>query len=228
MTQMSQFKNAQVLNYKMTNPQIKDSEIASKTLHVPVKSGVKTILIGRHGKPALSRKVWLTSEGYKNWWHLYDEGGLAEGQKPPRKLLNAVAKTKFIISSPLRRAHETAIAVAGEREIKIDEIFIEAPLPPPPLPDFIKFRPKIWGFVSRCTWFVGLNLGAESHDEAKLRAQNAAGKLANLADEHGTIALFAHGWFNRMMRPYLKLLGYKCVEDGGDWHWSYRIYQKHD
>ena len=66
------------------------------------------------------------------------------------------------------------------------------------------------------------------HDEAKLRAQNAAGKLANLADQPGTIALFAHGWFNRMMRPYLKLLGYTCVEAGGDWPCTYRIYQKHD
>lgn len=186
----------------------------------------KTILIGRHGKPALSRKVWLSANGYKKWWQAYDEGGLEANQKIPRKLLNKVAKIDYIISSPLRRAHETALAVAGDREIIIEDIYVEAPLPPPPIPEVIKFRPKIWGFIARCTWFIGLNYDSESHEEAKMRANLAAQKLANLAEQHNSIALFAHGWFNRMMRPYLLSLGYKCVEDGGDMHWSYRIYEK--
>ncbi len=186
----------------------------------------KTILIGRHGKPALSRKVWLSADGYKKWWQAYDEGGLEANQKIPRKLLNKVAKIDYIISSPLRRAHETALAIAGEREIAIDDIFVEAPLPPPPIPEIIKFRPKIWGFIARCTWFIGLNYNSESHEEAKKRANLAAQRLVDLAQQHGSIALFAHGWFNRMMRPYLLSQGYKCVEDGGDWHWSYRVYEK--
>lgn len=187
---------------------------------------VKTILVGRHGKPALSRKIWLSAKGYVDWWRAYDEGGLEPNQKVPRKLLNKVAQSQYIISSPLRRAYETALAVAGDREITKDEIFVEAPLPPPHLPEIIKFRPKIWGFVARCTWYIGFSDGAESHHEAKIRAAEAAQKLVELNESHDFIALFAHGWFNRMMRPFIKAQGYKCIEDGGDWHWSYRIYQK--
>lgn len=184
------------------------------------------ILVGRHGKPALSRKVWLSAEGYRQWWRSYDEGGLAPKQKVPRKLLNSIAKIDKILASPLPRALETAQTLAGDKSIETNEIFVEAPLPPPPIPSFLKFRPKIWGFIARCTWYVGLNYGEESHEEAKERAARAAEVLDETAKEHTNIAVFAHGWFNRMMRPYLLEKGYECIEDGGDGHWSYRVYQK--
>lgn len=185
-----------------------------------------TILIGRHGKPALSRKIYLSSNEYRLWWQKYDEGTISPNQKVPRKLLNAVSRCAKIVASPLPRALDTAKAVAGEREIEVDEIFVEAPLPPPPLPDFFKIRPKFWGFIARCTWYIGFHGDSESHDEAKIRAGKAANKLVEIAQSEGSVALLAHGWFNRMMRPYLKAQGYICVYDGGDWHWSYRVYRK--
>ncbi len=184
------------------------------------------ILIGRHGKPALSRKVWLSAEGYRQWWRAYDEGGLAPKQKIPKKLTNSITRFDKILSSPLPRALETAQAVAGDKAIETNEIFVEAPLPPPPIPAIIKFKPKIWGFIARCTWYVGCHYGEESHEEAKVRASKAADLLDDTAKKHTNIAVFAHGWFNRMIRPYLIAKGYECIEDGGDGHWSYRIYQK--
>jgi len=185
-----------------------------------------TIVIGRHGKPALSRKIYLTSHEYKLWWQKYDEGTIVPNQKVPRNLISAVARVAKIMASPLPRAYDTAKAVAGGREIIKDELFVEAPLPPPPLPDFVRFRPRSWGFIARCTWFVGFSGGQESHDDAKIRAAKAAQKLAQIADVDGSVAVLAHGWFNRMMRPHLKNLGYVCIYDGGDWHWSYRVYRK--
>ena len=41
----------------------------------------------------------------------------------------------------------------------------------------------------------------------------------------GGVALFAHGWFNRMLRPELKRQGWTCVRDGGDGYWSWRRYE---
>jgi len=35
-----------------------------------------TIIIARHGKPALSRKVQLTWREYREWWGQYDLGGI--------------------------------------------------------------------------------------------------------------------------------------------------------
>ena len=185
---------------------------------------VQTIIVARHGKPALNRKVFLNAREYIDWWAKYDEGGLAEKQKIPRKLLNSVARVETIIASPLPRALETAKSVAGERAININEIFIEAPLPPPLLPDFIKFRPRIWGFIARCTWYIGFSGNGESHNQAKIRAKAAAAALVDAAQNHGSVVLLAHGWFNRMMRPHIKAHGFSCVYDGGDMHWSYRKY----
>lgn len=218
--ELETFKKMALENNK-SNPNNGDS-----VAEIEQNAQYQRILIGRHGKPALSRKVWLSAEGYRQWWRAYDEGGLAEKQKIPRKLLNSVAKIDKIIASPLPRALETAKALAGDKPIETNEIFVEAPLPPPPIPSFIKFRPKIWGFVARCTWYVGMHDGLESHEEAKLRASAAADFLDEQATTHKSLAVFAHGWFNRMMRPYLIAKGYECIEDGGDGHWSYRVYQK--
>lgn len=209
---------------------LEEKDIIDKPALIEEKGAVNPkylrILIGRHGKPALSRKVWLSAEGYRQWWQAYDEGGLAQKQKIPRKLLNSISKIDKIYSSPLPRALETARALAGDKAIETNPIFIEAPLPPPPIPSFLKFRPKIWGFIARCTWYIGLNYGEESHEEAKERASRASDFLDDNVKEHKNIAVFAHGWFNRMMRPYLLAKGYECIEDGGDGHWSYRVYQK--
>ena len=40
------------------------------------------------------------------------------------------------------------------------------------------------------------------------------------------IFVAGHGWFNRMLRPALKRRGFKCTEDHGDLHWSYRRYER--
>ncbi|MFN3313950.1 MAG: histidine phosphatase family protein, partial [Hyphomonas sp.] len=67
-------------------------------------------------------------------------------------------------------------------------------------------------------------LDGESIAEARLRA-NAAARHLHEASEGGKVYLAAHGWFNRMLRPELRRLGWVCVHDGGDQYWSYRVYE---
>ena len=55
-------------------------------------------------------------------------------------------------------------------------------------------------------------------------AHRAAQKLHE-ASVDTKVYLAAHGWFNRMLRPELKKLGWKCVRDGGDSYWSFRVYE---
>ena len=52
----------------------------------------------------------------------------------------------------------------------------------------------------------------------------AAARLVEAAQQ-GHVTVCAHGWFNRMMRPFIKQAGWKCVHDGGDSYWSYRQYE---
>jgi broad specificity phosphatase PhoE len=184
------------------------------------------LILARHGKPSPDRSVWIDREAYRAWWAGYDAAGLAPGEAPPQELLEAAAGAPVLVASTLRRALETAQAVCHGRCIAQDPIFVEARLPPPPLPRIIRLRPGAWGVIARIAWWLGYSGGEESRRSAEKRAQQAACQLIALAERHGGAMLVAHGWFNRMMRPVLLAQGWECVEDGGDDYWSFRRYER--
>ena len=113
------------------------------------KGRIGGIVLARHGEPALSRKVRLSSRGYREWWALYEAGGILEGQSPPGHLKDAATRAGVIYTSTRLRAKETARALIQDRELTHEEVFVEAPLPPPLCPDFFKLSPKAWGVISR-------------------------------------------------------------------------------
>ena len=108
----------------------------------PVKAGA--ILLTRHGEPALSRRVKLDSDGYRRWWALYEEGGLLAGQSVPARLVDS-AGGAVVVCSTRRRSLETARALRPEGDFTPEPLMIEAPLPPPRLPSFLRFSPRTWG-----------------------------------------------------------------------------------
>ncbi|MBT9446942.1 MAG: histidine phosphatase family protein [Hyphomonadaceae bacterium] len=180
------------------------------------------IVIVRHGKPEGDRKVALTWREYIVWWQGYDDAGLVAGQAPPESLLAIGREADTIFSSTLRRACETADAVARGKPVVRDEVFIEAPLPPPPI--WGRRKPRRWGVYARAAWWLGLSGGRETRRESEQRAEAAAATLASHALRGQNVIVCAHGWFNRMMRPVLLSWGWKCIHDGGDKYWSYRKY----
>jgi len=105
----------------------------------------------------------------------------------------------------------------------IDEDLVEAALPSPQLGP-LKFRPKTWGTLARCIWFVGWSDGMESHKEARMRANRMALRLADHAQGGKTVLVTAHGWYNRMLKGSLKKQGWKCISQNGDLHWSHRVF----
>lgn len=188
-------------------------------------SNAPMIVIARHGRPALDRHIWINSEQYVTWWAAYDAGGLALDQSVPNGLVQALRACKLVVASSLLRARETAARAAPDREVQIEERFVEAPLPPPRLPDFIKFRPRFWGVVARATWYFGYARDQETRQQAQVRADSGADWLIEQANNHGSVGLLAHGWFNRMLRVCLEAKGWECVYDGRDSHWSHRVYR---
>jgi broad specificity phosphatase PhoE len=190
--------------------------------------GRPAIVLARHGRPALDRSPLLDWRGYRDWWGAYDAGGLAPGEKPPEALLSVARDAHAVLASPLPRSLETAHAVAGGRDVVVDPVFVEAALPPPPIPG-LKLRPGQWGVLSRITWWLGLSGGLESRVEAERRAEAAVGRvLEDLLVEpaaNRVVLVCAHGWFNRMMRPVLRARGWRCVVDGRDGYWSFRRYE---
>ena len=188
------------------------------------KSSRGPIIASRHGRPALDRAAGprLDWREYRDWWDQYEAGSLAPGQLVPDNLREAVADADIILSSTAPRAIETA-RMASDREPETDEVFCEAPLPPPRFKNR-KYLPKTWNVIARTAWLYGHSLDGESNRQARERAREAASRLHEAAAD-GKVYLAAHGWFNRMLRPAMARLGWVCVRDGGDKYWSYRIYE---
>lgn len=186
------------------------------------------IIISRHGEPALDRNARprLGWKEYQDWWSRYENSRLADGEAAPEGLKAIVADTELVLTSTRPRAIETATLAAPHLPPEQHEIFNEAPLPPPRFKR-VKYLPKTWNIYARTAWLWGHSLDGESVTEARARAKMAAMQLHETS-EIGKIFLAAHGWFNRMIRKELRKLGWKCVYNGGDSFWSYRVYEYRD
>jgi broad specificity phosphatase PhoE len=192
----------------------------------PAATRKGAVILVRHGEPALSRKIRLSARGYRDWWARYEEGGLKAGQTPPARLIETAAKADALFASTRRRAVETAQALVGGRDFTRAPIYIEAPLPPPPLPDWLKLPPRWWGVISRIAWWLfGHTEGQESFAEAEERARRAARDLMDLAGRGQTVLVIAHGFFNLMIGRALQASGWRLTEDQGFRYWSARRFE---
>jgi broad specificity phosphatase PhoE len=190
----------------------------------PRGNAIGSITMARHGRPDVDRTVRIGWRDYIDWWANYDLAGLAPGQVAPEALIAAAAEADVIFASTLPRAIATAETVAAGKPVIRDAVFVEAPLPPPHIPG--RRSPGHWGVIARIVWHLGRSGGEESRASAKVRAEAAVATLTARALRGENVLLCAHGWFNRMMRPVLLAQGWRCVRDGGDAYWSFRVYQK--
>ena len=185
------------------------------------------IILARHGEPALSRKVRLSAAEYREFWATYEVMGLLPGQTPPATLSGFVAGCRVLVSSTRLRAIESARTLVGERPFERHEMLIEAPLPPPNFPRWLKLSPKIWGFLARFWWwFFNHHEGQETRREAEARADRAAALLIDLAAGGGNVVVLAHGFFNYMIGRALKKRGWKLAESEGYKYWSVRRFER--
>jgi broad specificity phosphatase PhoE len=194
---------------------------------VAVQARPGAIILARHGEPALSRKCLISASQYRDWWARYEVGGLLAGQTPPPALIVAAQGAGAIYASTRPRARETAAAVSGGREVMVDALFIEAPLPPPKLPEWFRLPPKYWGVVARFWWHVfNHHDGQETRRQAEARAETAARTLIARAATGEDVLVFAHGYFNHMVGTRLKADGWRLVHNQGFKYWSQRRYEK--
>ncbi|MDR3509298.1 MAG: histidine phosphatase family protein [Caulobacteraceae bacterium] len=185
--------------------------------------GRGVIFTVRHGQPDVNRKVRLSAAEYAAWWARYELTGLKAGQTPPPSLLAKVQDAAVVLSSTRIRAIETAQAVTQGKPFEIDPTLIEAPLPPPRWPDWLRLSPFLWGIIARFWWwYFNHHEGQESRAEAEARASAVADRLTALSLQ-GDVVVVAHGFFNTMVRRSLKTKGWKVVEShGGLNYWCSR------
>ena len=184
------------------------------------------IITARHGRPDLARDVRITAREYGDWWARYDESGLHPDERPPAGLVAIADGAQTILSSTLPRAIETARHVTrSARDVPADPMFVEAPLPPPPVP-LLKLRPGAWGVVSRAFWIAGYApAGVEHRRDTWARVDRIIVRLQDFA-QNGDVLLCAHGYLNWMISRRMPGNGWRLAErDGGNHYWSWRTYE---
>jgi hypothetical protein len=185
------------------------------------------IILARHGEPALSRKVKLTAQQYRDFWARYEVLGILPGQTPPSALQQIVEKAGTLLSSTRLRSIESAGALAAGRKVVQHPEFVEAPLPPPPWPAWIRFSPKIWGFLARVWWwYFNHHEGQETRRAAEQRADEAAELLIGYALHGEDVVVLAHGFFNFMIGRALKRRGWRLTLSEGYKYWSTRRFER--
>src|ERR1700738_1591891 len=118
------------------------------TAEVPAastKARSGAIVLARHGEPALSRKVRLNAREYREFWANYEVLGLLPGQSPPRMLMDFVERCGALVASTRLRSIESAEKLAQGRDFSQEPLLVEAPLPPPDWPPWIRLSPSLWG-----------------------------------------------------------------------------------
>ena len=189
-------------------------------LSARLSSKAGTITLARHGEPALSRKVRLNPREYGEFLGKYEVGGLVEGQKAPDFLIEWAREADVIWVSSRRRAIESATILLGEgADTIVDARLIEAPLPPPPWPTFVRMTPKVWGFWARFWWWwFNHHAGQETKAQATSRARAVIADIIGSAEDGSNVLVVAHGFFNAMMGLELKRAGWRKVQGRG---WKY-------
>ena len=199
------------------------------TADLPKDAAVRpgAIVLARHGEPDIHRKVMLNAHGYRDYWSRYEQLGIRPGQKPPSALVEQTARAGVIISSVRNRSIESALALAAGREFARNALFVEAPLPPPRWPAFIRMSPKVWGFIARFWWwFFDHHEGQETRREAEARAERAADLIVDLAGGGCDVVVLAHGFFNFMVGRALRRRGWRLTANQGWKYWSTRRYER--
>lgn len=195
---------------------------------VPTRHRPGAIVLARHGEPALSRKVRLSATQYRDFWAKYEVLGILPGQTPPTLLMNFVEKAGKLVASTRLRSIESANILAGGRQVIQHEVLIEAPLPPPDWPAWIRLSPMMWGFLARVWWwFFDHHEGQESRLDAEGRADEAAALLIGYAEHGEDVVVLAHGFFNFMIGRALRRRGWKLKSSEGYKYWSTRRFERH-
>jgi len=185
------------------------------------------IILARHGRPALSRDVRLTAAEYRAFWANYEIGGLVPDQTPPPRLKTLLSRAGALVSSTRLRAIQSADALGWGQPYQRHDILIEAPLPPPNVPSWVRLSPKIWGFLARVWWwFLNHHEGQETRAQAEARADEAAAMLIALTAEGRDVVVLAHGFFNHLIGRALRKRGWNLVESEGYKYWSIRRWKQ--
>ncbi|PLT28249.1 histidine phosphatase family protein [Peribacillus deserti] len=183
------------------------------------------ITLVRHGKSMwLENKPMLYKE-FRNWVEQYDHNGVLQADFFPLETIEKIAAAHVVLTSTLKRSRHSAAFLNPAVKPMSDSLFRETELPVPLKSVFrLKLNPSIWAVVFRCLWFAGYSDRCESLADAKTRASEAAAILIRYSEQHGSIVLVGHGFFNMLIAKELLKRGWKGKRKPSSKHWHSTTY----
>lgn len=177
----------------------------------------------RHGRPAIDLTTRITGRQFAAWLAAYDQAGLDRSLPPSAALVSSLADCRLLLTSPTRRARESAdcLALALQSRLVATPIpdAAEAPLPTS-LPWPFSTRSTILVVVARALWLLRLAPAKENKSSVSLRARRLADHLTACSREAGHVALVGHGYMHLFTRRALEKSGWKCLRAQGHGYWS--------
>jgi broad specificity phosphatase PhoE len=147
---------------------------------------------------------------------------LDESSRPGAELTR-LTRDALIISSPLRRALESAQLLSPNAAPEIATELREAELPCAFRAN-VRLPPGVWTGLARSAWFCGWSAGVESFRIARQRAKRAAHMLHALANQHVAVVAVGHGLMNALIGRQLRALGWRGPQFPSRAHWEFGGY----
>ena len=159
----------------------------------------------RHGKSICTEINRITCIDFKDWVEKYDYSGVFEEKSYPPETLKKIATANIVIASDLKRSVESANLLNPNLKAISVPLFRETELPTPLTKLWgLKLNSSLWAVILRCLWFSGYSRGCESLSNAKYRAKKASDLLVEYAQEHTSVVLVGHGFFNMLIAKELQ------------------------
>lgn len=183
------------------------------------------IILVRHGKPDLSSKARCTPREMKDWVARYQKAPVPSGLEPA-ETRRLAQEAGYVVSSPLGRCVRSLEYLLGRSGSPVDDRCAEAHLPYLEL-DAPRLPVKAWRLLFRSAWFLGFAAHTESIGSSSVRAGQAADRLIELAERHGSVLLLGHGIMNVLIAWQLRKRGWRgplhlLLKD----YWKPSIYRK--
>jgi len=186
------------------------------------RSMSKTIILLRHGKVDMDTEVRIDSLALQAWVEEYDKAPLCKESLPSQESIEAVHSGKYVFSSALKRANESA-KILKIQVNESDALFNEADIPAVKIP-FLKLRPKVWLIILRFLLLFRLGKMNDSFQLSQKRAKKAAESLVKQAEVSQRVALIGHGGMNWLISKELLKLGWRPLGSASHKNWGLRIY----
>ena len=179
----------------------------------------------RHGRPTARQSSRISAATFAAWLREYDEAGIDATLPPPDRLTRSLATCSLVVTSPLRRAIESAdrLGLAAERRVTIEAREVELP---PRLKWPVPHRPATFVGLARFLWLLRLARAQEDIQQVGVRARLLALELSALAQDHGHVALVGHGYLNLFLRQQLEAAGWRSSDPRARGYWSCAHFEK--